>query len=289
MISVIRIANRLATPPTAPLLGGILALYVFGCVCAFGVQLPSAVTMPCVTGFFRIVFTPAPYANSLFIAIIPIPPLPLLGYAFLIGFIPALMILFMSLGVIFFPPTFIFAILVFVSLLVGGGLGQSFFSVLFVPLLASNALFFWIVGVIKALCLSVLIPVFITPLLFVFSTLFYVIFVVLFVLFQHLLPIFGIVFSGSRSQARFTFIPQLSRFIAYPKVFRGSLELLTAFCTTLKGNVVHSVSLSPYLKVVSADGEIDRRFGCTSLADSMNYTRMKAYSQGGMACFSENG
>ena len=63
------------------------------------------------------------------------------------------------------------------------------------------------------------------------------------------------------------------------KIFSRSRELLTALCAAFHRGI-HSVSLSLYLKWVSADGEIDRRFALQSLADRMNYTRMKAYSQG---------
>lgn len=60
------------------------------------------------------------------------------------------------------------------------------------------------------------------------------------------------------------------------KVFSRCRELLTALGAALSRRGIHSVSLSLHLELVSAGGEIDRRFGLQSLADKGNYTPILA-------------
>ena len=61
---------------------------------------------------------------------------------------------------------------------------------------------------------------------------------------------------------------------SWGKVFSRSRELLTALRANFHRGI-HSVSLSLYLRRVSADGEMYRRFALQSLADKGNYTRFQ--------------
>ena len=186
MNSVIRITSRLSTPPTASLLGSILALYVLGCVCAFGVQFPGATvavvnTVLCF-GVFWVCFSPATGASCVLSWICFSLTTRFGSSSFAIGLLPA-------------PTGFL-----------------NSFGMFFSPFAASYT-----------------------------STRF-----------------------ANTMQAEFSHL-------VFRKVFSRSRKLFAAFCAAFCRGI-HSVPLSLYLKWVSADGEIDRRFALQSLADKRNYT-----------------
>ena len=103
------------------------------------------------------------------------------------------------------------------------------------------------------------------PLAHIFSVVFPILFIVLMALL--LTPICCAVIV--RLKASWANVPPPT--VLHAKILvRLWKEAVTVTAKVVSGvwNIQHSASLSLYLRWVSADGEIDRRFGCTALADA---------------------